>query len=79
MSWLCKCPFICPNKPNFSLSKSNFEPSLGSSMVICVPFKTGSLISNKDSMILNPLSPKRCAYLFHCNNISVSVNGSVGK
>ncbi|WP_167343857.1 hypothetical protein [Flavobacterium aquidurense] len=29
-------------------------------------------------MILNPLSPKRCAYLFHCTNISVSVNSSVG-
>ncbi len=43
-----------------------------------VPFSVGSLISNSDSMILKPFSPKRCAYLFHCNNISVSVNGSVG-
>lgn len=28
---------------------------------------------------MNPFSPSRCAYLFHCNNISVSVKGSVGK
>ena len=43
------------------------------------PFKTGSLISNKDSIILNPLSPKRFAYLVHCTNISVSVKASLGK
>ncbi|MEO8239788.1 MAG: hypothetical protein ABI576_16920 [Flavobacterium sp.] len=30
-------------------------------------------------MILKPFSPKRWAYLFQCNNISVSVNSSVGK
>jgi len=30
-------------------------------------------------MILKPFSPKRCAYLFQCNNISVSVNSSVGR
>ncbi|MFH6948113.1 hypothetical protein ACHRV6_06475 [Flavobacterium sp. FlaQc-51] len=36
------------------------------------------MINNNDSIILKPLSPKRCAYLFHCTNISVSVNSSVG-
>jgi hypothetical protein len=30
-------------------------------------------------MILKPFSPRRWAYLFQCNNISVSVKSSVGR
>ena len=47
--------------------------------MILFPFKTGSFINNKDSIILNPLSPNRCAYLFQCSKTSVSLKGSSGK